>query len=66
MSVEEPQQPTGARDSNGWDGKLRVGKKAVLTNPKALSYPDDSDEDAPPVEQIAADEGITNKSIRCI
>ena len=42
---------------NGWDGKLRVEKSAVLTNPEVLSDPDHSDEDAPPVEQIAADEG---------
>ena len=60
------QQPTpalstngssGPRDSKGWDGKLRVDKKAVLANPEALSDPDYSDEDAPPVEQIDADEG---------
>ena len=48
---------SGPRDSKGWDGKLRVDKKAVLANPEALSDPDYSDEDAPPVEQIDADEG---------
>ena len=48
---------SGPRDSKGWDGKLRVDKKAVLANPEALSDPDYSDEDAPPVEQINADEG---------
>lgn len=42
---------------NGWDGKLRLDKRAVLSNPEALSDPDYSDEDAPPVEQIDADEG---------
>lgn len=44
---------------SGWDGKLRVDntKKAVLANPEALSDPDHSDEDAPPVDQIEADEG---------
>lgn len=41
---------------NGWDGKLRVNKQAVLANPEALSDPDYSDEDAPPVDEIAADE----------
>ena len=48
---------SGPRDSKGWDGKLRVDKKAVLANPEALSDPDYSDGDAPPVEQIDADEG---------
>jgi len=42
---------------SGWDGKLRVNKQATLANPEALSDPDYSDEDAPPVEQIDADEG---------
>jgi len=43
----------------GWDGKLRVDKekKAVLANPEALEDSDYSDEDAPPVDQIDADEG---------
>ena len=45
------------RDSQGWDGKLRVERKAIITNPEALSDPDYSDEDAPPVAQIEADEG---------
>lgn len=44
------------RNRDGWDGKLRVDKKAVIANPNALSDPE-SDEDAPPVEQIEADEG---------
>jgi protein phosphatase 1 regulatory subunit 7 len=50
---------TGPRDSKGWDGKLRVERRPVLDNPEALSDPDYSDVDAPPVEQIAADEGDT-------
>lgn len=43
----------------GWDGKLRVNgeKQAVLANPEALEDSDYEDEDAPPVDQIAADEG---------
>lgn len=45
------------RDSSGWDGKLRIGKKAVLANPEALSDSDYSDKNAPPVDQIEADEG---------
>lgn len=43
---------------SGWDGKLRVTKQATLANPEALSDPDYSDEDAPPPEQIDADEGV--------
>lgn len=45
------------RDSKGWDGKLRVERRAVVTNAEILSDPEYSDEDAPPVEQIDADEG---------
>lgn len=45
------------KDSKGWDGKLRVERHASLDNPEALEDPDASDEDAPPVEEIEADEG---------
>ncbi|KAE8149676.1 NIF-domain-containing protein [Aspergillus avenaceus] len=45
-------------DSKGWDGKLRVGPTATITNPEALEDPDYSDEDAPPVEEIEADEDL--------
>jgi hypothetical protein len=45
------------KDSKGWDGKLRVDRHAVITNPEALEDPNYSDEDAPPVEEIEADEG---------
>ena len=45
------------RDSKGWDGKLRVGKRAVITNAEAFSDPENSDEDIPPVQQLEADEG---------
>lgn len=53
-------------NKSGWDGKLRLdkNKKAVLANPEALSDPDYSDEDAPPVDQIQADEGISLVSVR--
>lgn len=49
-------------NAKGWDGKLRVEKKAVLVNPEALdgthqSDAEDSDDDAVPVDQIEADEG---------
>ena len=43
---------------SGWDGKLRVNKQATLANPEALSDPEYSDEDAPPPEEIDADEGV--------
>lgn len=42
----------------GWDGKLRVNKQATLVNPEALEDPDYSDEDAPPVDQIGADDDL--------
>ncbi|KAG9552112.1 L domain-like protein, partial [Aureobasidium melanogenum] len=47
-------------NKSGWDGKLRLdkNKKAVLANPEALSDPEYSDEDAPPVDQIEADEDL--------
>lgn len=46
-------------NSNGWDGKLRLPpRNAVLSNPEALSDPDYSDPDAPPVDQIEADEDL--------
>ena len=51
------------KDSKGWDGKSRVEKKAIHVNTDALSDPDFSDGDAPPVEQIDADEGIAVPTI---
>lgn len=47
------------KNSEGWDGKMRVEPKAVITNPEALEDSDYSDPDAPPVEEIEADEGAT-------
>lgn len=51
-------------NAKGWDGKLRVEKRAVLVNPEVLdgsgshqSDAEDSDDDAVPVDQIEADEG---------
>lgn len=52
------------RDSKGWDGKARV-KKAKVVNADGLSDPEHSDEDAPPVEQIDADEGRMPKHSKC-
>ena len=46
-------------NKEGWDGKLRMPpKNATLTNPEALSDPDYSDPEAPPAEQIEADEDL--------
>lgn len=47
------------KDSKGWDGKLRVGQHAEITNPEALEDPEHSDPEAPPVEEIEADEGMS-------
>ncbi|KAG2417009.1 protein phosphatases PP1 regulatory subunit sds22 [Aspergillus terreus] len=46
------------KDSKGWDGKLRVEPRATITNPEALEDPEYSDSDAPPVEEIEADEDL--------
>ena len=51
-------KPTAPQNKAGWDGKLRVNKQATLVNPEALSDPDYSEEDAPPVDQIQADEDL--------
>jgi hypothetical protein len=55
-------KPSSVHSKSGWDGKLRVNKQATLANPEALSDPDYSDEDAPPPEQIEADEGMVHQS----
>ncbi|GAB7360118.1 hypothetical protein MBLNU230_g7881t1 [Neophaeotheca triangularis] len=56
----EPAASASTPHSNksGWDGKLRVNKQATLANPEALSDPEYSDEDAPPVDEIEADEDL--------
>ncbi|KAF4634081.1 hypothetical protein G7Y89_g4028 [Cudoniella acicularis] len=47
------------RSSSGWDGKLRLEKKAELANPEALSDPEYSDdEQVLPGEVIDADEDL--------
>ncbi|OQE39217.1 hypothetical protein PENCOP_c007G08178 [Penicillium coprophilum] len=45
------------KNKEGWDGKMRMEPKAVITNPEALEDSDYSDPDAPPVDEIEADEG---------
>lgn len=62
MSTSDGQQSrktSGPTNDRGWDGKLRLERRAVIANPEALTDPEHSDEDAPPVEQIAADDGKT-------
>ena len=49
--------PSSRDDQSSQDAVVPLEKKAVISNPHALSDPDYSDEDAPAVEQIAADEG---------
>lgn len=56
-------KPSTPHSKSGWDGKLRVNKQATLANPEALSDPDYSDEDAPPVDQIEADEGRLKRKV---
>ena len=56
---DQSQSPSKPHDSKGWDGKLRMPpKQAIITNPGALSDPEYSDPEAPPVEQIEADEDL--------
>ena len=42
---------------------MRVEPKAVITNPEALEDSDYSDPEAPPVDEIQADEGIVPRKI---
>ncbi|KAL6713786.1 protein phosphatase regulatory subunit Sds22 [Lecanora helva] len=58
ISSPAPANPSRPHDSKGWDGKLRVDRRAVVTNAEILSDPEYSDEDAPPVDQINADEDL--------
>ncbi|KAG5981920.1 hypothetical protein E4U55_002539 [Claviceps digitariae] len=49
----------GMKNSKGWDGKLRVPKSTLLSNPEALSDPEYSDEDnVLPGDEIRADEDL--------
>jgi len=51
------------KNKEGWDGKLRMEPpKAVITNPEALEDSDYSDPEAPPVDEIDADEGTESGS----
>jgi len=61
LETTDSKSHTPHSNRTGWDGKLRVNgeKQAVLANPEALEDSDYEDEDAPPVDQIAADEGMS-------
>lgn len=53
----------GMKSKSGWDGKLRVPKSALISNPEALSDPEYSDDDnVMEGEAIQADEG---ESLSC-
>lgn len=55
---DSPKGSTTPRSSSGWDGKLRLEKKAELVNPEAISDPEYSDEEQVlQGEKIEADEG---------
>lgn len=55
----EDKHPKTPTDSKGWDGKLRVERRPVMTNPEAISDPEYSDEEnILPGEQIGPDEGM--------
>lgn len=57
-AMRDPEPSPGLRDSKGWDGKARVDRTAVLSNPEALSDPEYSDDDnVVPGEELPADEG---------
>jgi len=63
----EGEPSPGLRNSKGWDGKLRLPKNAVLSNPEALSDPEYSDdENVHPGEEISADEGTSSARRRAV
>lgn len=55
---EEGDGSPGMRNSRGWDGKLRIPKSALVSNPESLSDPEYSDDsNVLHGEEIRADEG---------
>jgi len=52
-----PQAEGGVNDQPAAAATTSSARRAILTNPEALSDPDYSDEDGPPVEEIPPDEG---------
>ena len=60
---DEDKEDHKPRDSNGWDGKLRIDKMSLGDEPRdphaqVVSDPEDSDDEGPPPEQLAADEDL--------
>ncbi|KAF2187378.1 L domain-like protein [Zopfia rhizophila CBS 207.26] len=55
---EDQGQAHRPRDSKGWDGKLRVDRKAIVADPDAHSDQELSEDEGPPPEQLAADEDL--------
>jgi protein phosphatase 1 regulatory subunit 7 len=56
---DEEKKAHKPRDSKGWDGKLRLTKKgAAPPDPDAPSEPEESDDEGPEPEQLAADEDL--------
>ena len=56
---EEGKKDHRPRDSKGWDGKLRLTKKGVEpSDPATVSEPEESADEGPPPEQLAADEDL--------
>ena len=61
-STEGKDESHTLTSSSGWDGKLRMTpRSATLANPEALSDPEYSDPEAPPVDQIEADEDLLDE-----
>lgn len=52
-----PSKPRTPLSKSGWDGKLRVTKQARLADADEVSDAENSDDDGPPSDEIAADEG---------
>jgi protein phosphatase 1 regulatory subunit 7 len=60
--IDGKNETHGLTNSQGWDGKLRMTpRSATLANPEVLSDPEYSDPEAPPVEQIEADEDLLDE-----
>ena len=60
---DEDKEDHKPRDSNGWDGKLRVDKMTLSDEPRdphaqVVSDPEVSDDEGPPPEQLPADEDL--------
>ena len=60
---DEDKEDHKPRDSNGWDGKLRIDKMSLTDEPRdphaqVVSEPEVSDDEGPPPEQLAADEDL--------